>query len=188
MSQVFKPVSYTVLANVAVGTSSSTSGVWSPTGSKTCLRITTTEDCYFRIDQASTGTAAVTNPILSSNQDAYVKVDNKVLNISTIGPDNNSDAPQIKFETDGGIDRPHGLSVGQLIKIQGTSGGDHSTWNAMSPTVASVVNSTCITIATSGDIAQSTGGTVSLGFSISQKGIASGASGRLSVTEVATVG
>jgi hypothetical protein len=187
MSQVFKPVSYTNLANLGItSATSATSGVWSLTGFKTCVRLTATANCYFRIDNASTATATNGNPILQQGQDAFITLNNKVSRISTIGPDDNTNAPQIKFQNDGGNEIHHSFKVGELVKISGTSGGGHATWNAMSPTVASVVNSTCITIATSGTIAQSTGGTISLGYTISQAGV-SGA-GRISITEVATTG
>ena len=73
MSQVFKPVSYTNLANLAIGSgSSATSGVWSLSGHKTCVRLSSTANVYFRIDNASSATADAANPIMSQGEDVYI--------------------------------------------------------------------------------------------------------------------
>lgn len=198
MSQVFKPVSYTNLANLSISSTSAVSTVWSPIGSKTCLRISTTENCHFRIDDivtSSGATATVTNPILTAGADAYITVNSNAVKISTIGPDNGADDPIIQFVTDGGNESYHNFKIGDTIRVFDTTGGDYTTWNGTAWEVTktdvneAALGATRIAVQTllSTPIAQSIGGIARLGFQISAVTI-SAVIGSLSVTEVATTG
>ena len=198
MSQVFTPVSYTNLANLSISSTSAVSTVWSPIGSKTCLRISTTENCHFRIDDIVTSpgaTATVTNPILTAGADAYITVNSNAVKISTIGPDNGADDPIIQFVTDGGNESYHNFKIGDTIRVFDTTGGDYTTWNGTAWEVTktdvneAALGATRIAVQTllSTPIAQSIGGIARLGFQISAVTV-SAVTGSLSVTEVATTG
>jgi hypothetical protein len=194
MSQVFKPVSYTNLANLAVATSSAASGTWSPLGSKTCLRLSSTTDLYFTIVTADVSpTATAANPILTAGQETYITVNSNAAKISTIGPDNGSDDPIIQFATDGGNESHHNFKIGDKIQISGVTGGSHfGTWNSNIYTVTktdvneAALGATRIAVATTASLDQSIGGVARLGFKIAAVRVS--VDGRLSVTEVATTG
>jgi len=197
MSQVFKPVSYTNLANLTIGSTSVVSTVWSPIGSKTCLRISTTVNCHFRIDDiVADATATVTNPILTAGADAYIAVNSNAVKISTIGPSTPVDDPIIQFVTDGGNESYHNFKIGDTIRVFDTTGGDYAVWNGNTWEVTktdvneAALGSTRIAVATSGSTdAQSIGGIARLGFQISAVLCdVTASSGLLSVTEVATTG
>jgi len=198
MSQVFTPVSYTNLANLSISSTSAVSTVWSPIGSKTCLRISTTENCHFRIDDIVTSpgaTATVTNPILTAGADAYITVNSNAVKISTIGPSTPVDDPIIQFVTDGGNESYHNFKIGDTIRVFATTGGAHSsTWNGEAWEVTktdvneAALGPTRIAVATNGSaLTQSIGGIARLGFQISAVTV-SAVTGSLSVTEVATTG
>jgi hypothetical protein len=199
MSQVFKPVSYTNLANLAIGGSTTNSTVWSPIGSKTCLRISTTADCHFRIDDIVTTPGAIartSNPILTAGADAYITVNSNAVKISTIGPSTPVDDPIIQFVTDGGNESYHNFKIGDTIRVFDTTGGDYTTWNGTAWEVTktdvneAALGATRIAVATSGStLTQSIGGIARLGFQISAVLCdVAAAAGFLSVTEVATTG
>ena len=196
MSQVFKPVSYTNLANLAVTTSSAASDPWSPLGSKTCLRLSSTNDIYFTIVTADVSpTATAANPVLAAGQETYITVNSNAAKISTIGADDGSVAPIIQFATDGGNESYHNFKIGDKIKIFGATGGTHSgTWNSTILTVSGTdvntpaLGATKIAVTSTGSAltATTSGGTARLAFKIAAITI-SGTS-KLSVTEVATTG
>ena len=79
MSNAFKPVSYTALANVAVFQRlSASTGAFAPTSHASVLRIYCSVDAYVNIQsQAAAVVADVNNLVVLSNEPAYIKVDTK---------------------------------------------------------------------------------------------------------------
>ena len=163
MSQTYTPVSYTNLANLTAATASASSGVFAPLSSHSVLRIQTsgTLGAHYNIVSATgTPTADVNNPIV--NGETFVNVPSRSANISTVGADNGSDDIQIKFDLPN--DHHHPFNSGELIQIKGNSVAGY---NTHTPTVVNNVNSTCITVAsTGGSLAQGTGGRVRLAYKI----------------------
>ena len=166
MSTTYTPVSYTNLANLTAATASASSGVFAPLSSHSVLRIQTTgtTGAYFNIASATgSPTADGDNPIV--NGETFVNIPSRSASVSTIGADNGSDDIQIIFDLPN--DHHHPFNVGELIQIKGNSVGGY---NTHTPTVLNSVNSTCVTVAsTGGSLAQGTGGRVRLAYKIAVK-------------------
>tara|TARA_S200000501_G_scaffold366133_1_gene400518 strand:- start:712 stop:1266 length:555 start_codon:yes stop_codon:yes gene_type:complete len=163
MSQTYTVVNYTNLANLTAATGSASSGVFAPLSSHSVLRIQTTgaDGAYFNIVSATgTPTADVNNPIV--NGETFVNVPSRSANVSTVGADNGSDDIQIIFDLPN--DHHHPFNAGELLEIKGNSVAGY---NTHTPTVENSVNSTCITVAsTGGALGQGTGGRVRLAYKI----------------------
>jgi len=86
MSNAFKPVSYTALANVAsVSTSSSSTGAFAPKSHASVCRITSSVSGYINIaSQAADPTADVNNLYISASDPVHIKLDTKRGEISSI--------------------------------------------------------------------------------------------------------
>jgi hypothetical protein len=161
-------VNFTNLANVTATAASASSGAFSPKSKSSVIRLqtaptaatATSGSVYFNIASAATVTADVNNPILTG--ESFVNVPARSSKISTCGADGGTDPFQIVLEdyTDG----HHGFLTGELITIEGSS---VSGYNTYTPVVASVVNSTCITVAsTGGALGQGTGGIIRKGYKL----------------------
>ena len=162
MSNAFKPVSYTALANVAsVTTASASTGAFAPTSHASVLRIASTVDAFVNIQsQAADVVADVDNLVVLSNEPAYVKVDTVRGEISSIDDPGSGSTTIVLSQPDNGT--AHDFKVGDLIIIENTSGyNSYAVSGGALPTVTAVTNSSAFTIASSGsDVSAETSGTV----------------------------
>ena len=159
MSNAFKPVSYTALANVAsVSTSSSSTGAFAPKSHASVCRITSSVSGYINIaSQAADPTADVTNLYISASDPVHIKLDTKRGEISSITDPGSGSTTVVLSQPDNGT--AHDFVVGDLTL----------------PVVTAVTNSSAFTIATSGGaIGTETSGTVRKAYKMAIKGTGSG--------------
>ena len=145
MSNAFKPVSYTALANVAsVTTASASTGAFAPTSHASVLRIASTVDAYVNIvSQAADVVADVDNLVVLSNEPAYVKVDTVRGEISSIDDPGSGSTTIVLSQPDNGT--AHDFKVGDLIIIENTSGyNSYAVSGGALPTVPEVSAATSL--------------------------------------------
>ena len=188
MSNAFKPVGYTALANVAsVTTASASTGAFAPTSHASVLRIASTVDAYVNIvSQAADVVADVDNLVVLSNEPAYVKVDTVRGEISSIDDPGSGSTTIVLSQPDNGT--AHDFKVGDLIIIENTSGyNSYAVSGGALPTVTAVTNSSAFTIASSGsDVAAETSGTVRKAYRMGVEALSG--TGKASVHEVTLQG
>ena len=176
MSNAFKPVSYTALANVAsVSTSSSSTGAFAPKSHASVCRITSSVAGYINIaSQAADPTADVTNLYISASDPVHIKLDTKRGEISSITDPGSGSTTVVLSQPDNGT--AHDFVVGDLIVIENTTNYDsYAVGGSTLPVVTAVVNSSAFTIATSGGaIAENTSGTVRKAYKMAIKGTGAG--------------
>tara|TARA_B100001564_G_scaffold356164_1_gene369797 strand:- start:1731 stop:2297 length:567 start_codon:yes stop_codon:yes gene_type:complete len=188
MSNAFKPVSYTALANVAsVTTTSASTGAFAPTSHASVLRIYSSVDSFVNIQsQAAAVVASVDNLVVVANEPAHVKVDSVRGEISSIDDPGSGSTVIVLSQPDNGT--AHGFVVGDLIVIENTSGyNSYTVSGGALPTVTAVTNSSAFTIASSGsDVAAETTGTVRKAYRMGIESVAG--TGKASVHEVTLQG
>ena len=188
MSNAFKPVSYTALANVStVSTTSASTGAFAPTSHASVLRIYSSVDAFVNIQsQAAAVSADVNNLVVVANEPAHVKVDTVRGEISSIDDPGSGSTVIVLAQPDNGT--AHGFEVGDLIVIENTSGyNSYAVSGGALPTVTAVTNSSAFTIASSGsDVAAETSGTVRKAYRMGIESVAG--TGKASVHEVTLQG
>ena len=188
MSNAFKPVSYTALANVSsVTTTSASTGAFAPTSHASVLRIYSSVDAFVNIQsQAAAVVADVNNLVVVANQPSHVKVDTVRGEIASIDDPGSGSTTIVLAEPDNGT--AHDFKVGDLIVIENTSGyNSYAVSGGALPTVTAVTNSSAFTIASSGsDVAAETSGTVRKAYRMGVEAISG--TGKASVHEVTLQG
>ena len=188
MSNAFKPVSYTALANVSsVTTTSASTGAFAPTSHASVLRIYSSVDAFVNIQsQAAAVVADVNNLVVVANQPSHVKVDTVRGEIASIDDPGSGSTTIVLAEPDNGT--AHDFKVGDLIVIENTSGyNSYAVSGGALPTVTAVTNSSAFTIASSGsDVAAETSGTVRKAYRMGIESVAG--TGKASVHEVTLQG
>ena len=188
MSNAFKPVSYTALANVtSVTTASVSTGAFAPTSHASVLRIYSSVDAFVNIQsQAADVVADVNNLVVVANQPSHVKVDTVRGEISSIDDPGSGSTTIVLSQPDNGT--AHGFEVGDLIVIENTSGyNSYAVSGGALPTVTAVTNSSAFTIASSGsDVAAETSGTVRKAYRMGIESVSG--TGKASVHEVTLQG
>ena len=188
MSNAFKPVSYTALANVSsVSTTSASTGAFAPTSHASVLRIYSSVDAFVNIQsQAAAVVADVNNLVVVANQPSHVKVDTVRGEIASIDDPGSGSTVIVLSQPDNGT--AHGFVVGDLIVIENTSGyNSYAVSGGALPTVTAVTNSSAFTIASSGsDVAAETAGTVRKAYRMGIESVAG--TGKASVHEVTLQG
>jgi len=188
MSNAFKPVSYTALANVSsVTTTSASTGAFAPTSHASVLRIYSSVDAFVNIQsQAAAVVADVNNLVVVANQPSHVKVDTVRGEIASIDDPGSGSTTIVLAEPDNGT--AHSFEVGDLIVIENTSGyNSYAVSGGALPTVTAVTNSSAFTIASSGsDVAAETSGTVRKAYRMGIESVAG--TGKASVHEVTLQG
>ena len=188
MSNAFKPVSYTALANVtSVTTASTSTGAFAPTSHASVLRIYSSVDAFVNIQsQAADVVADVNNLVVVANQPSHVKVDTVRGEISSIDDPGSGSTTIVLSQPDNGT--AHDFKVGDLIVIENTSGyNSYAVSGGALPTVTAVTNSSAFTIASSGsDVGAETSGTVRKAYRMGVEALSG--TGKASVHEVTLQG
>ena len=170
-------VNNTNLANLTTsGTAAGTSGYFALESKNSVIRLSHAGGATNYIISTAGTTASPVHPFMDAGTETFVRVPHKVAHISSI--EDTGSAFTVSFTTD------HHFVAGDYAQITGTTNYNSSAGAASQ--IASVVNATAITFATSSDRDAETTGTVKLAYKLSVKALASITG--LSATEVMVIG